>query len=92
MCFRKPKLTLYKKPACVQCDATVRALGDTEYEVVDLTQDEDALAAVKELGYQQAPVVVCRLPSGEETHWSGFQPSRINDYKAAARNWGRDDS
>lgn len=92
MCERKPYLTLYKQPQCVQCDATVRALGDTEYEVVDLTRDEGALAAVKELGYQQAPVVVCRFPSGDETHWSGFQPARINDYKTAARKWERDDS
>lgn len=91
MCYRKPSLTLYKKPQCVQCDATVRALGDTEYAVVDLTQDEDALLAVKELGYAQAPVVVARFPSGVEEHWAGFQPARINDYKAAARKWERDE-
>lgn len=90
MCERKPYLTLYKKPQCVQCDATVRALGDTEYEVIDLTQDETALLAVKELGYQQAPVVVCRFPSGVEEHWSGFQPGKINDYKTASTKWGRE--
>lgn len=67
-------ITVYSKPACVQCDATKLALDKKgiAYEVVDLTQDAEALAKVTSLGYMQAPVVV----AGEE-HWSGFRPDQI---------------
>lgn len=67
-------ITVYSKPSCVQCDATYRALDKhgIDYAVVDVTQDPEALAAVRELGYLQAPVVV----AGTE-HWSGFRPDKI---------------
>jgi glutaredoxin-like protein NrdH len=42
--------------------------------VLDLSQDETALAAVKELGYLQAPVVIT-----DEDHWSGFRPDKIDE-------------
>jgi glutaredoxin-like protein NrdH len=66
-------VTVYSKPACVQCDATYRALDrkGVEYTVVDITQDAEALEMVRGLGYLQAPVVV----AGED-HWSGFRPDR----------------
>jgi glutaredoxin-like protein NrdH len=68
-------ITVYSKPACVQCEATYRALDKKglEYDVVDVTQDPEALALVRELGYLQAPVVVA-----EDTHWSGFRPDQIS--------------
>lgn len=67
-------ITVYTKPACVQCNATTRALDKAElsYDLVDLTADTDALDTVKALGYQQAPVV---LAGGD--HWSGFRPDKI---------------
>lgn len=67
-------ITVYSKPACVQCDATYRALDKRgiEYKVVDLTEDAEALTKVTSLGYMQAPVVI----AGEE-HWSGFRPDQI---------------
>ncbi|MBT9383623.1 glutaredoxin-like protein NrdH [Pseudooceanicola sp. CBS1P-1] len=67
-------ITVYSKPACVQCTATTRALDakGLSYEVVDLTQDAEAMARVTELGYRQAPVVI----AGED-HWSGFRPDMI---------------
>ncbi len=71
-------ITVYSKPACVQCTATYRALDKQglEYTVVDLSTDESSLDYVRSLGYQQAPVVV----AGDD-HWSGYRPDRI---KAAA--------
>ncbi|MFD2674332.1 glutaredoxin-like protein NrdH [Gulosibacter bifidus] len=68
-------ISVYSKPSCVQCTATYRALDKQgiEYEVFDVSADDKALAAVKELGYLQAPVVVT-----EEDHWSGFRPDKIN--------------
>jgi glutaredoxin-like protein NrdH len=68
-------ITVYSKPACVQCDATYRALDKKgiEYSIVDISQDPEALEMVRGLGYLQAPVVV----AGNE-HWSGFRPDQIN--------------
>src|SRR5690606_11247894 len=68
-------VTVYSKPACVQCDATYRALDrkGVEYTVVDITQDAEALEMVRGLGYLQAPVVVAG-----DTHWSGFRPDKIS--------------
>lgn len=67
--------TVYSKPSCVQCTATYRALDNAgiQYVVRDVTVDDQALAVVRGLGYQQAPVVV--TPQGD--HWSGFRPDMI---------------
>ncbi|MFW9042597.1 glutaredoxin-like protein NrdH [Corynebacterium striatum] len=67
-------ITLYTKPACVQCNATKKALdrAGLEYTSVDVTLDEEARDYVMALGYVQAPVVEV---NGE--HWSGFRPERI---------------
>jgi len=67
-------VTVYSKPACVQCDATYRALDKhgIAYDVVDLTQAPTALELVRSLGYLQAPVVIAG-----DTHWSGFRPDQI---------------
>lgn len=69
-------ITVYTKPSCVQCTATYRALDNKglEYEILDLSADENALEAVKALGYLQAPVVIT-----DEDHWSGFRPDKINE-------------
>ncbi|MFD4107670.1 glutaredoxin-like protein NrdH [Streptomyces sp. NPDC058650] len=69
-------VTVYTKPSCDQCNATYRALDSKgiEYEVLDLSVDESALAQVKELGYLQAPVVIT-----DEGHWSGFRPDKIDE-------------
>lgn len=67
-------ITVYSKPACVQCTATTRALDarGLAYDLVDLTQDDAAMARVMALGYRQAPVVVAG-----EAHWAGFRPDMI---------------
>ena len=67
-------ITVYSKPACVQCTATTRALDarGLNYDVVDLTQDTAAMERVQEMGYRQAPVVI----AGDE-HWAGFRPDMI---------------
>ena len=67
-------ITVYTKPACVQCNATFRALDSrgVEYRTVDLSKDPNAIDVVKAMGYMQAPVVVT-----ENDHWSGFRPDKI---------------
>jgi glutaredoxin-like protein NrdH len=73
-------VTVYTKPACVQCNATYKALDKqgVEYNIVDITLDSDARDYVMALGYLQAPVVVA---GGE--HWSGFRPDRIRSLSGA---------
>ena len=55
-------MTVYTKPACVQCKATFRALETRgiAYETVDISQDAEALERVRALGYLQAPVEIGR--------------------------------
>lgn len=69
-------VTVYTKPSCVQCNATYRALDKKgiEYQSLDITQDEEALARLKGLGFQQAPVVEAPIGS-----WSGFNPGKIDE-------------
>ena len=69
-------VTVYTKPACVQCNATYRALDKKgiTFQVVDISQDAEALARIKALGYMQAPVVVT-----DAGHWSGFRPDKIDE-------------
>jgi len=74
-------ITVYTKPACVQCNATYKALDKQglAYEIVDITEEAEARDYVMALGYLQAPVVVA---GGE--HWSGFRPDRIQAIVAGA--------
>ncbi|HCQ70541.1 MAG: NrdH-redoxin [Alphaproteobacteria bacterium] len=67
-------ITVYSKPACIQCTATTREMDrrGIPYSLIDITKDEQAYDKVKKLGYMQAPVVI-----SEEDHWSGFRPDKI---------------
>ncbi|MGC5024339.1 glutaredoxin-like protein NrdH [Tsukamurella sp. DT100] len=75
------EITVYTKPACVQCNATYKALDKAglEYRVVDITEDAEARDYVMALGYLQAPVVVAG-----DAHWSGFRPDRVKALAAVA--------
>ena len=68
------QITVYTKPACVQCNATYKALDKAglDYKVVDISEDPEARDYVMGLGYLQAPVVV----AGQQ-HWSGFRPDYV---------------
>ena len=68
-------ITVYSKPHCQQCIATYKALDKRglAYDIVDISQDSEALEMVRSLGYQQAPVIVT-----ENEHWSGFRPDKVN--------------
>ena len=74
-------ITVYTKPACVQCNATKKALdrAGLEYDLGDISADDEARDYVMALGYVQAPVVEA---NGE--HWSGFRPDRIKGLASLA--------
>ena len=72
-------ITVYSKPACVQCTATYRALDKAgiRYEIAELT--EVLLTRFKDEGHMQAPVVVAG-----DLVFSGFRPDLINEIKETA--------
>jgi glutaredoxin-like protein NrdH len=67
-------ITVYSKPACVQCNSTYRKLDKhgVVYNTVDVSKDAEAFDFVQSLGYAQVPVVVT-----DDDHWSGFKPDMI---------------
>ena len=68
-------VTVFTKPGCPMCVNTKRALDvkKVKYQTRDITEDEAALAQLKELGHLQLPVV--HIEGGE--HWSGHRPDMI---------------
>jgi glutaredoxin-like protein NrdH len=68
-------VTVYTKPACVQCDATKRTLDKLgiSYDAIDVTTNQDAFDMLVEKGFKAMPVV----NAGDEW-WSGFNPEKIN--------------
>ena len=75
------RVTVYTKPDCMQCTATMRALDKAglDYHVVDLTTDPGALDYVRhDLGHLQAPVV----DTDTAGHWSGYRPDRCKGLAA----------
>ena len=76
------QITVYTKPACVQCNAVFRALDKAgiEYRKVDISTDPEAREYVMALGYLQAPVIY----AGPDNHFCGFRPDRIKALAAAA--------
>lgn len=67
---------VYGRPACVQCNATYRALEKKgiDYQTVIVADDLEAREYVQSLGYMQAPVVVTTTG-----HWGGFRPDKIEE-------------
>lgn len=75
-------ITVYGKPACMQCRMTERTLdrAGATYVKRDVVADLDAFQAVQQLGYQQLPVVTISTGDQITDHWSGFQPAKLSGY------------
>ncbi len=73
-------IDMYTKPDCMQCGMTYRLLIELgiDFEAHNVTENEDALTTVKNLGYLQAPVAVTK----DGNHWSGFNADRIKEFAA----------
>ena len=70
------KIKLYTKDNCFQCNMTKSVLDreNVEFELINISHDEEALNFVKnELGFSSAPVVVAE---GLEP-FAGFQPDKL---------------
>lgn len=70
---------VYTKDNCVQCDMTKRLMDKVgiEYDIVNISQNPEALDKLIELGYRAAPVVIT-----ENDSWAGFNPDKIADLAA----------
>lgn len=70
---------VYTKDNCVQCDMTKRLMDKmgVEYDVVNISQNPEALDKLIQLGYRAAPVVITKNDS-----WAGFNPDKIADLAA----------
>ena len=68
-------ITVYSKPACMQCTMTKKKLDalNLDYDVVDISMDDEARDYIMALGYLPAPAV-----EAEGEHWSGFRPARLS--------------
>jgi glutaredoxin-like protein NrdH len=71
-------ITVYTKPACVQCDMTKKFLDNAglEYSVEDITSEANAaqLAYFLVEGYMAAPIVVT-----DKKTWSGYQLENLKE-------------
>ncbi|MGX7077457.1 glutaredoxin-like protein NrdH [Globicatella sanguinis] len=68
-------IKVYTKPNCQQCNFIKHFIQDNGItaEFIDVTQDENALSYIKNLGYNAMPVVHV----DEHTHWYGFRPDEL---------------
>ncbi|WP_448667737.1 glutaredoxin-like protein NrdH [Aerococcus viridans] len=68
-------VTVYTKPNCMQCNFTKKYLTEKEieFQTIDVTESEEALARVKGMGFQAVPVIVAE----NEEAFYGFQPDRL---------------
>jgi glutaredoxin-like protein NrdH len=68
-------ITVYTKPACVQCEATKRMMDklSIDYNTVDITLDTEAFDMLISKGYKSAPVVIT-----DNDSWAGFNPDKIS--------------
>ena len=73
---------VFTKPACVQCNATYKALDKkgVTYQSVDITKDAETLEKLKALGHMSAPVVAAYDEAGNViVDWAGFRPDKIEE-------------
>ena len=75
-------ITLYTKPNCGPCTGTKRAF-ESKGIAFEEQQAIDHIDTLRELGYQQAPVVVVTEGDAIRDHWSGLRPDKIEALKAA---------
>ena len=80
------RVILYSKANCSQCFTTELALrkAGVMYGVKKIDEDPDALAFVKSLGYNAAPVVWVEDESGAH-HWSHYRKDKLDQLATQVR-------
>lgn len=69
-------VTIYSKNNCMQCKMTKRFLDSqhVEYREINLDEQPEYIAHVKDLGFSAAPVIQTPTES-----FAGFQPSKLKE-------------
>lgn len=69
-------IIVYSKPNCPQCDLTKRDMDilGIEYEIIDISLQQDQLERLAGLGFRSAPVV-----ETDRDVWSGYQQDKIKE-------------
>lgn len=69
-------VTLLSLPDCFQCKLSKRRMEEKgiPFKEIDMSLDDAAFQKAQDLGYKSAPVLFA--PDG--SHWSGFDPDRID--------------
>ena len=69
-------VTVYSKNNCMQCKMTKRFLDDKNvaYQEINLDEQPEYIATVKELGFSAAPVIQTPTES-----FYGFQPNKLKE-------------
>lgn len=67
-------VVVYSTQKCGQCKMTYKDLErhNVNFEVIDVSGDEDMMNKLRDMGFKQFPVVM----AGEES-WNGFRPDKI---------------
>ncbi len=67
-------IIVYSKPNCPQCELTKRDMDilGIEYQVVDISQQQDQLQRLAALGFRSAPVVETAVET-----WAGYDQDKI---------------
>lgn len=68
------KITLWRKPGCVQCDQTEREFTKRGivYQIKRLDKSQKAVERFLEMGLMSAPII-----ETDDRRWSGFRLQRI---------------
>lgn len=69
-------ITVYSKPNCPQCELTKRDMDilGIEYQTIDISQNQDKLNELVQMGFRSAPVV----QTDSET-WAGYDQAKIKN-------------
>ena len=67
-------ITIYSKPNCMACNFSKKYLEDkgVQFEEIDVFEDAEALAMLRDKGFSQMPVV-----SIDGEFHTGFQPNLL---------------
>lgn len=73
------KITLWRKPGCVQCDQTEREFNKRGivYQVKRLDRSPKAVERFLEMGLMSAPII-----ETDDRRWSGFRLERIKSLES----------
>lgn len=77
-------VTLYTKPACVQCEQTKRLMTKEGIPFTPVQVEpgsEESRYLTEDLNYFGVPVVVWEAGGVVGGHWHGFRPDRIRELK-----------